>query len=67
MHDKDILLVLSLFQKILLLITKNSEIHHWGVGIYIRNNYIYNDEYLMDYEVDPDEVSDMIIKKLINR
>ena len=43
----------------------NSEIHHWGLGLYIRNNEIYNDEYLMDYKVDPDEISDMIIKKLI--
>lgn len=56
---------INFFQKIILIITQNSKIHHWGFCLYIRNNYIYNDDYLMGKNIDPDELSDIIIKKVV--
>ncbi len=56
---------INIFQKIFLLITQNSEVHHWGFCLYIRNNYIYNDEYLMNKNIDPDELSEIILKRVI--
>lgn len=58
---------INIFQKIILFITQKSSIHHWGLCLYIRNNYIYNNEELMNMNIDPDELSDKILKRVINR
>lgn len=56
---------INIFQKIFLFITQNSSIHHWGICLYIRNNYIYNNEELMRLDIDPDELSEKILKKVV--
>ena len=58
---------INIFQKIILFITQKSSIHHWGLCLYIRNNYIYSNEELMNMNIDPDELSDKILKRVINR
>lgn len=55
---------INFFQKIFLLITQNSKIHHWGLCLYIRNNYIYNNEELMNINIDLDELSEKILKRV---
>lgn len=56
---------INLFRRIFLLITQNSSIHHLGFCLYIRNNYIYNDKYLMSKNINPDELSEIILKKIV--
>ena len=56
---------INLFQRLFLLITQNSKIHHWVFCLYIRNNYIYNDNYLMNNAIDPDELSEILLKKVV--
>lgn len=56
---------INIFQKIFLFITQNSLMHHWGFCLYIRNNYIYNNEKLMNMNIDPDELSEKIFKKVV--
>jgi hypothetical protein len=56
---------INIFQKIFLFITQNSSIHHWGFCLYIRNNYIYNNEELMRLDIDPDELSEKILKRVV--
>ena len=56
---------LNIFQKIFLFITQNSVIHHFGICLYIRNNYIYNNEKLLDTGYHPDELSEIILKKVV--
>lgn len=56
---------INIFQKIFLFITQNSSIHYWGFCLYIRNNYIYNNEELMNLNIDPDELSEKILKRIV--
>ena len=56
---------INLFQKIFLFITQNSSIHHWRFCLYIRNNYIYNNKKLMSLDIDPDELSEKILKRVV--
>jgi len=56
---------INIFQKIFLFITQKSSIHHWELCLYIRNNYIYNNEELMNMNIDPDELSEKILKKVV--
>lgn len=58
---------MNLFEKICLFITKNYLFHHWGIGLYIRNNYIYNNKELMNVDIDPDELSQKILKRVVRR
>lgn len=58
---------ISIFKKIFLFITKNSSIHHWGFCLYIRNNYIYNNKELMKMDIDYDELSEKIFKRVIKK
>ena len=45
---------------------KKSEYNHFGFGLYIRNNYIYNNEKIK-YRFEADDLSSMIYDKIIEK
>lgn len=45
---------------------KHDEFEHFGIGLYIRNNYIYNNKNIK-YRVEPDEFSHKIYNKIMEK
>lgn len=44
----------------------NPEYNHFGFGLYIRNNYIYNNEKIK-YRIEPDSFSEEIYNKILEK
>lgn len=40
--------------------------NHFGIGLYIRNNYIYNNKILQNY-FDHDELSEIIYERVVEK
>jgi len=45
---------------------KKSEYEHFGLGLYIRNNFIYNNDEI-PYRIDADDISSLVFYKIIEK
>lgn len=61
---ESVLKEINILERAFLFLTKDNRIHHWKICLYIRNKYIYTNSDLMSLNIDPDELSYIVLKRL---
>lgn len=56
---------LNIFQRLFVFWVRDYSLHHFGLGLYIRNKYIYSNKELMSMNIDTDELSKKIFDMLV--